>query len=144
MNVKQWFAVKVKFSKMDEEKGEMKRFSEVILVDAISHGDAEEKVVAEMEQTHKELVVITVSPKSYEKVVGIEEGNMTGKFFELSAKSQDPESEKVKFINSKFLVASETALDSIGTLFEDVRGGVLDYEITSLSASPIVQVLTNN
>lgn len=136
------FAVKVKFLKVNEENPEqLKKASEVFLVSAITHGEVEEKVTEQLADNYKEMSIERISPKHFEKVFSVENGNELGKFWEITTRSQDTESEKIKLINSRYLVGESKLEKAIESLHEGLRGTILDYEISAISQSNIIEVI---
>ena len=131
-----WFTVKVRYTKQ-LENGTFKRVLEVYLLPAETFTDAEARIYEEMG------AII----KGEFKVSGIKEFNVHDIFhheecdiwYKCKITFQN-DSTSEKKITQTYLVTAESVTDAHDKLKESLKGMMVDFEITDVNISPIVDI----
>ena len=134
-----WYQTKVKYTKQNDN-GTFKRVSEPYLVASVSHGDAEERIYEELGSLIRgEFSVVGVTPYPIVDIFHYEESE---NWYSCMVSMQDPslDSEKIKMIKAKYLITADSVLDACEKLEESLKGSVLDYSITGINISNIVDI----
>ena len=134
-----WYQTKVKYTKQ-LENGTFKRVSEPYLVASVTHGDAEARIYEELGSIIRgEFSVVGVVPFPVVDIFHFEESDI---WWVCQVSMQDPslDSDKIKMIKAKYLVSADDIKDAYEKLNESLYGMVMDYSITSVQVSQIVDI----
>ena len=134
--MKQYFEVKIKTSKFDEN-GEEKAKSVNILVDAMSFTEAEAKVTKEDGTSH----FFEIQSIKKSKVVELYDSCKGDNWFKVKAKFEliDDNDKKSK-TSELYLIKTDTINGANDAFVEFMKNTVADYEICSISESNIESV----
>ncbi|MBS2100685.1 DUF4494 domain-containing protein [Carboxylicivirga linearis] len=132
------FECRVRYEKIDEQSGKEKKVTECYLVDAVNHGEAEERMYKEMEAMIRgEFVVTTVRKANYTEIFD----NMDGDRWFKSKISFESVSEKTglaKKVSNNILVMANNVKDAYDNIQEGMGGMTVDFEINAIAESPIL------
>lgn len=132
------FECKARYEKVDEKSGVQKKTTEVYLVDALSHGEAETRMYKELENiVSGDFTVVGVVPKNYTDHFHNVEGD---RYFKSKVvfSALDELSGKEKTVSNQMLVFGydiQSALDNLNT---SLAGMTVDFTIAKLEESSIV------
>ena len=136
-----WFECKIRYEKTMED-GLPKKVSEVYVVDALSFSEAEERIMEEMlpyNLVDIEIVDVKIAP--YREVFFADD-NLADQWFKakLSFITIDERTDKEKRTSMMYLVNAGNISSAISNIDEVMRGTVIDYVTTSISATKIMDV----
>lgn len=135
----QWFSVKVKYTKQ-QENGTFKRVSEQYLVAAMTFTDAETRIYEELGSIIRgEFVVQAIKREDFQDVFFYEDIDIWFKC-KIKYESQDVDSEKSKKITQHFLVSAKSVKEAFDRLNESLSTLMVDYGTPSIVESPIVDI----
>ena len=138
-----WFECKVSYEKM-MENGLQKKVSEVYLVDALSHAEAEAMVIEEMKSCiNGEFSILTVRKANYMEVLTSERNDWWWRC-RVSFIGLDEKFGAEKRINVLMLAAGDDIEDVIRRVKEAMRGSLSDYEIIGINKSNILDIILHN
>lgn len=136
-----WFLCKIKYEKV-MENGLNKKVTEPYLVDALSHTEAEARIIEEMTPyISGEFTVAGIIPANYSEIFVAEDAQADRwykcrmAFLTLDEKSG---AEKRTFTN--VLVQASDLRDAIKKLDEGMKGSMADYVIVSVAETMIMDV----
>ena len=121
-----WFTVKVKYTKQ-LENGTFKRVSEPYLLAAMTFTDAEARIYEELGATIRGEFLVT----------GIARTDIHDIF---AYDKVDDDADKKKTISQNFLVSATNVKDAYERIVESLSTLMIDFKITSIIASPIVEI----
>lgn len=134
-----WFECKVSFEKM-MENGTVKKVTEPYLVDALSHAEAEARIIEEIQPYIRgEFTVTSVRRAKYAEIFS----NDTSDYWwraNISFITLDERSGAEKRINVAMLSGGDTIEDAIKTLHEGMKGTMADYHISGMKESNILDI----
>ena len=131
-----WFECKVSSEKM-MENGMVKKVTESYLVDALSHAEAEARIITELEPYIRgEFIVTSVRRVKYAEVFQNSELDYWWRA-NVSFITLDERSGAEKRTNVAMLVGGNTIEDAIDTLHGEMKGTMADYRITGIKESNI-------
>lgn len=135
-----YFEVKVKYQKLDQETGKTKNVTEPYLVDAISFSEAEERIYKSLEEVISgEFVIKSIARSNMSDVFEYEHGEYwhkcTVKYVDV-----DEESGKEKKVSNQMLVTADTPKEAYDRIQECLKEMIVPFEITVSAQSPIVDV----
>ena len=137
----QWFQCTVKYEKT-MENGALKKVSEPYLVDALSFTEAEKRIIEEI--TPFMTGIFEVSDIKKPRITEIFESkdDAADRFFrlKLSFITLDEKSGKEKKTSQNVLVQAADLRDAIKRLDEGVKTSVMDYDIVSVTDTPIIDI----
>lgn len=135
-----WFECKIKYEKVCED-GVERTVTESYLVDAVSFTEAEARIVEEMKQyVSGGFSVANISRKKFAETLLSKDGdkyyNARLAYITLNEKTGG---EKLQNVN--FLVRAEDIDGALDTVRAEMRKTMIDYSITGISETAIVDVL---
>ena len=135
-----WYECKVTHDVMIEDC--VKTLTEPYLVEALSVTEAATRITAELEGDG-DITIEGVTRKRFQEVF-LEEGEWEHPFYltKVALTTLDEKSGTEREQTFCYLIEAETLKDAMQRLEAELRGGVSDWELLSLSKSPIVDVIT--
>ena len=135
-----WYECKVTHNVTIEEG--VKTVTEPYLVEALSVTEAATRITAELEGDG-DVTIEGVTRKRFQEVF-LEEGEWEHPFYltKVVLTTLDEKSGTEREQTFCYLIEAETLKDAMQRLEAEFRGGVSDWELLSLSKSPIVEVVT--
>ena len=134
-----WYECKVTHDVMIENC--VKTLTEPYLVEALSVTEAATRITAELEGDG-DITIEGVTRKRFQEVF-LEEGEWEHPFYltKVALTTLDEKSGTEREQTYAYLIEAETLKDAMQRLETEFRGGVSDWELLSLSKSPIVEVV---
>lgn len=141
----QWFETKVRYDKTMED-GMPKKVIESYVVDALSFGEAEERITKEMSvYISGEFNVKAIAPATYGEVFFSENANDDCWYkTKLQFITIDEKSEKEKKTNVYYLVQAANLNGAVKNIDEVMGGTMIDYVIASINETSIMDVFEHN
>ena len=135
-----WYECKVTHTVISEDG--WKTVTEPYLVEALSVTEAATRITAELEGDG-DGTIEGVTRKRFQEVF-LEEGEWEHPFYlaKVALTTLDEKSGTEREQTFCYLIEAETLKDAMQRLEAELRGGVSDWELLSLSKSPIVDVIT--
>jgi hypothetical protein len=134
-----WFTVKVKYVKQ-LDNGAIKRVSEPYLLAAMSFTDAEARIHEELGQIIRgEFNVVGITRTDVHDIFAYDDSDIWWNC-RVKYESIDVDSEKAKKVVQKFLVSAGSAQQATERINESLSTLMVDYEITDVNVSPIVEI----
>ena len=135
-----WYECKVTHTVISEDG--WKTVTEPYLVEALSVTEAATRITAELEGDG-DGTIEGVTRKRFQEVF-LEEGECEHPFYltKVALTTLDEKSGTEREQTFCYLIEAETLKDAMQRLEAEFRGGVSDWELLSLSKSPIVEVVT--
>ena len=135
-----WYECKVTHNVMNEDG--VKTVTEPYLVEALSVTEAATRITAELEGDG-DVTIESVTRKRFQEVF-LEEGEWEHPFYltKVALTTLDEKSGTEREQTFCYLIEAETLKDAMQRLEAEFRSGVSDWELLSLSKSPIVEVIT--
>lgn len=135
-----WYECKVTHTVISEDG--WKTVTEPYLVEALSVTEAATRITAELEGDG-DVTIEGVTRKRFQEVF-LEEGEWEHPFYltKVALTTLDEKSGTEREQAFCYLIEAETLKDAMQRLEAELRGGVSDWELLSLSKSPIVEVIT--
>ena len=135
-----WYECKVTHDVMIEDC--VKTLTEPYLVEALSVTEAATRITAELEGDG-DVTIEGVTRKRFQEVF-LEEGEWEHPFYltKVALTTLDEKSGTEREQTYAYLIEAEALKDAMLRLETEFRGGVSDWELLSLSKSPIVEVIT--
>ena len=136
-----WYECKVTHDVMIEDC--VKTLTEPYLVEALSVTEAATRIATELEGDGGDLTIEGVTRKRLQEVF-LEAGEWEHPFYlaKVALTTLDEKSGAEREQTLCYLIEAETLKDAMQRLEVEFRGGVSDWELLSLSKSPIVEVVT--
>jgi len=135
-----WFTVKAKYTKQ-LENGTFKRVTEPYLLAAMTFGDAENRIYEELgEIVRGEFSVTAITKTELHDIFSVDTSDVWY-VCKIKFKSDSDES-KGKVVIQTFLVGAISVKDANDKLKEGLSTLMVDYEITSVAVSPIVDIFS--
>lgn len=133
-----WFLVKVKYTKQ-QENGTFKRVTEPYLVAAMTFSDAETRIYEELGDIIRgEFLVLAIAIMEVHDIFHFEECDVWYNCKIVFDGSIDGEGNKKT--RQTFLLTADSVADATLKLKESLSGLMVDFEITGVAVSPIVDV----
>jgi hypothetical protein len=132
------FAITVKFTKQ-LENGTFKRVRETFLFSAMTYTDAEARVYEELGSVIRgEFAIVGVVPKPFADIFD----NEADTYWELTVRIQSDnlESDKVRFVNARYLSSGDTIKEAIELFEESMKPVLSDFTIIGISQSKILGI----
>ena len=134
-----WFKVKVKYTKQ-LESGSFKRVSEPYLLSAMTFTDAEARIYEELGSFIRgEFSVMGITREDIQDIFQYDDADTWFKC-KISYDNIDDDGDKKRTVTQNFLVSAKTVKDSYERIEESLETLMLDYQIISIVASPIVEI----
>lgn len=135
-----WYECKVTHTVISEDG--WKTVTEPYLVEALSVTEAATRITAELEGDG-DVTIEGVTRKRLQEVF-LEDGELEYPFYlaKVALTTLDEKSGTEREQTFCYLIEAETLKDAMQRLEAELRGGVSDWELLSLSKSPIVEVIT--
>ena len=136
-----WFLCKIS-SEKTMENGMNKKVAEPYLVDAISHTEAEARIIKEMEPyISGEFTVAGIVPAKYSELFFAED-TAADRWFKcrLAFLTLDEKSGTEKRTYTNVCVQASDLRDAVKKLDENMKGTMADYIIVSVAETPIMDV----
>lgn len=136
-----WYECKVTHKVISEDG--WKTVTEPYLVEALSVTEAATRIATELEGDGGDLTIEGVTRKRLQEVF-LEAGEWEHPFYlaKVALTTLDEKSGAEREQTLCYLIEAETLKDAMQRLEAELRGGVSDWELLSLSKSPIVEVIT--
>ena len=136
-----WYECKVTHDVMIEDC--VKTLTEPYLVEALSVTEAATRITAELDGDGGDVTIEGVTRKRLQEVF-LEVGELEYPFYlaKVALTTLDEKSGAEREQTYAYLIEAETLKDAMQRLEAEFRGGVSDWELLSLSKSPIVEVVT--
>ncbi len=136
-----WYECKVTHTVISEDG--WKTVTEPYLVEALSVTEAATRIAAELDGDGGDVTIEGVTRKRLQEVF-LEAGELEYPFFlaKVALTTLDEKSGAEREQTLCYLIEAETLKDAMQRLETEFRGGVSDWELLSLSKSPIVEVVT--
>lgn len=137
----QWFETKILYDKMMED-GLTKPIKETYVVEALSFGDAEEKIIKEMETyISGDFAVKAITPTTYGEIFFSENANDDRWYkAKLQFITIDEKTEKEKRTTSYKLVQAASINGAVKNVDEVMGTGMQDYAIAAINETKIMDV----
>ncbi len=139
INMKNWFEVTAKYSKMGED-GLEKKVNETYLLDAVSFTEAEAIIHRELKMlVSGEFTVVKIARTNFSELIL---DNIGDRYFKgkVTFVTFDDDSGKEKRIAQNVLVHAETVEQADKYIKEAMKGMMTDFEITAIAETKIVDV----
>ena len=136
-----WFLCKIKFEKTTES-GLNKKVTEQYLVDALSHTEAEARIIEEMTSyISGEFTVAGITPAKYSELF-YSDDTTADRWYKckLAFITLDERTGAEKRTNSHVLIQASDIRNAIKQLDEGMKGSMADYVIASVAETPIMDV----
>ena len=136
-----WFLCKISYEKT-MENGMNRKVTEPYLVDALSHTEAEARIIEEMTPyISGELTVAGIVPAKYSELFFADE-EAADRWFKckLTFITIDERSGSEKKSSTYVLVQASDIRDAVKKLDEGMNGSMADYIISSMAETPIMDV----
>ena len=136
-----WFTCKVRYEKT-MENGQNKKVTEPYLVDALSHTEAEARIIEEMTPyISGEFTIAGIVPAKYSEIFFSDE-EAADRWYKcrLAYLTIDEKSGAEKRTMTNVLVQASDLRDAVKKLDEGMKGSMADYLILSVAETPIMDV----
>ena len=135
-----WYECKVTHKVISEDG--WKTVTEPYLVEALSVTEAATRITAELDGDGGDVTIEGVTRKRLQEVF-LEAGEWEHPFYlaKVTLTTLDEKSGTEREQTYSYLIEAETLKDAMQRLEAELRGGVSDWELLSLSKSPIVEVV---
>lgn len=136
-----WFLCKIKYEKT-LENGQNKKVTEPYLVDALSHTEAEARIIEEMTPyISGEFTVAGIVPAKLSEIFFSDE-EAADRYFKckLAFLTLDEKSGAEKRTMTNVLVQASNLRDAVKKLDEGMKGSMADYLIVSMTETMIMDV----
>lgn len=140
-----WFETTVKYERAGDD-GMNTKVTETYVVDALSFGEAEETITAEMSSlVSGEFVVKNITPAAYGEIF-FSENESDDRWYKakLTFITIDEEKGKEKRTSVNYLVQAATINGALKNLDEVMGGTAIDYVVANISETKIMDVYEHN
>lgn len=141
----EWFEAKVQYDKVQED-GYQKKVTELYVVDAMSFGEAEKKIISEMEAyISGEFSVKNITPANYHEIF-FSDNNNDDKWYKAKLQfiTIDEKTEKEKRSNVYYLVQGNSTESAQKAIAEVMGSTMIDYVVVSISETKILDVFEHS
>ena len=135
-----WFECKVKYEKLDQQSGKSVKVNELYLVDAITFGEAEERIYKFLEEVISgEFIVQSIARSRINDTYEYEAGEI---WFKCKVRyvDIDEESGKEKTVNNYMIVTADTAKEAYDRIQESLKEMIVPFEIPDITDSKIIDI----
>jgi hypothetical protein len=136
-----WFECKIQYDKTSTEDGKQKKVTDTYLLDAVNFTEAEARIIEEVRPYMSgEFTVSNIKRTKLYEIFDFPTGD---KWYKAKVVFViiDPEKGKEKRVPSTMLVQAEDIKEAINRLQESMKGTLSDYDIASISDTPILDVI---
>lgn len=135
-----WYEVKVKYVKIDEQSGREKKVTEPYLIDAVSFTEAESRIHAELEEMIRgDFQVTNISKANYSDLFPFDNADRWFKC-KVSYVSLDDAAGKEKKVTSQMLVMGNDLKEAYDNLMTSLSGMAVDFNVVGINESPLMDV----
>jgi len=137
----QWFQTKIRYEKTMED-GLQKKVTELYTIDALSHAEAEERIIEEMSHyISGEYEVTSVVPAPYKEVF-FSDSMEADRYFKakLAFITINEKTEKEKRTAVTYLIHAQTFDGAVKAIHEVMGGTMIDYVVLSVAETNIMDV----
>lgn len=138
-----WFECKVRYDKM-AENGQVKKVNEPYLVDALTFTEAEARIIDEMKPFISGEYSISSEKKTRISEVFFKEGGDRWYLVKVNFITLDEKTGAEKKSTSQILVQASDFDSAVSNFKEGMEGTMADYEIGSVTETPLMDVFTAN
>lgn len=140
-----WFETTVRYERQTEDAGQ-KKVNELYVVDALTFGEAEETITAEMEPfVSGEFEVKNITPAAYGEIFFSDNDNDDHWYkAKLSFITIDEKTAKEKRSAVNFLVQAASFTGAVRNIEEAMGKTAIDYVIANVSETKIMDVYEHN
>ena len=138
---KKWFETIVRYNKV-MESGETKKVSETYVVDAITFGEAEERIAEEMKPyTSGDFDIKNINPAPYSEIF-FSDRDTDDKYYrvKLNFITINEATQKEKKSKVTYLVQANSLEQARKNTEEVMKGTMIDYEFVSVTETKILDV----
>jgi len=137
-----WNEVKVKYHKLDQASGKVKKVTDSFLVDAVSFTNAEAIITKEIEQyVRDEFKVMSITQTKYTDVLEFSDSENWFKC-KVTYTDIDQKSGKEKKFTNLMLVSANNADEAYKRLEDNLGNWIVPFDIPSVSLTKIIEVIT--
>ena len=136
-----WFEAKIRYEKMMED-GCLKKVTETYVVDALSFGEAEKRILEEMTSyVSGEVEVCALKIAPYKEIF-FADNNMDDKWYvaKLAFITIDENTDKEKKTSVCYLVNAVNINAAVKNIEEQMAGTMIDYDTLNVSETQILDV----
>ncbi len=136
-----WFEAKIRYEKMMED-GCLKKVTETYVIDALSFGEAEKRILEEMTSyVSGEVEVCTLKIAPYKEIF-FADSNMDDKWYvaKLAFITIDEKTDKEKKTRVCHLVNAGNINAAVKNIEEQMAGTMIDYDTFNVSETQILDV----
>ena len=136
-----WFEAKIRYEKMMED-GCLKKVTETYVVDALSFGEAEKRILEEMASyVSGEVEVCALKIAPYKEIF-FADSNMDDKWYvaKLAFITIDEKTDKEKKTRVCYLVNAGNINAAVKNIEEQMAGTMIDYDTFNVSETQILDV----
>lgn len=136
-----WFEAKIRYEKMMED-GCLKKVTETYVVDALSFGEAEKRILEEMTSyVSGEVEVCALKIAPYKEIF-FADSDMADKWYvaKLAFITIDEKTDKEKKTRACYLVNAGNINAAIKNIEEQMAGAMIDYDTINVSETQILDV----
>lgn len=137
----QWFQTKIRYEKTMED-GLQKKVTELYTIDALSHAEAEERIIEEMSHYISGVYEVTsVVPAPYKEVF-FSDSMEADRYFKakLAFITINEKTEKEKRTAVTYLIHAQTFDGAVKAIHEVMGGTMIDYVVLSVAETNIMDV----
>lgn len=135
-----WYEVKVKYVKIDEQSGREKKVTEPYLIDAVSFTEAESRIHAELEEMIRgDFQVTNISKANYSDLFPFDNADRWFKC-KVNYVSLDDAAGKEKKVSSQMLVMGNDLKEAYDNLMTSLSGMAVDFNVVGINESPLMDV----
>lgn len=139
----QWFETAVSYEKI-MDNGMQKTVTEKYLFDALSFSESEEKTIKELAPYIKGEFVIKSNKRTKISEIFNMNGGERNYLVKVGFVTLNEKTGEEKQTISQILVGADNFEDALDVFKEGMKGTMADYEIVSISESPILEVFSKN
>ena len=136
-----WFEAKIRYEKMMED-GCLKKVTETYVIDALSFGEAEKRILEEMTSyVSGEVEVCALKIAPYKEIF-FADSNMDDKWYvaKLAFITIDEKTDKEKKTRVCYLVNAGNINAAVKNIEEQMAGSMIDYDTFNVSETQILDV----
>ena len=136
-----WFEAKIRYEKMMED-GCLKKVTETYVIDALSFGEAEKRILEEMTSyVSGEIEVCALKIAPYKEIF-FADSNMDDKWYvaKLAFITIDEKTDKEKKTRVCYLVNAGNINAAVKNIEEQMAGTMIDYDTFNVSETQILDV----
>ena len=140
-----WFEAKIRYGKVQED-GSQKKVVELYVVDALSFGEAEKKIIRETKSyISGDYSVKNITPANYHEIF-FSDNNKDDKWYKAKLQfiTIDEKTEKEKHQTVFYLVQGSFTESAQKAIAEVLGGTMIDYVVVSISETKILDVFEHN